>query len=240
MNWLVEHDKCDSEGDVPSRRDAALRNTPANVLDQMAIKDGRNDFKIAMKEHIWGTYGSTGNGRLKWLRLCECSTTHLENIITTQHHIQELTKRIIVALLAERYAKSDNEEAEEVIRLGREHPLNPEEKQRLMTAIVKTIQGEAKNRGDTITLSQLAGDPEEVARQIISKDCEKIEDDVLVYGSSVLVYCTKHLRPHSTGWCSVPPSGKVKLDALTVEEAYAECRSKGFALYEDRKDDSNE
>ncbi len=46
------------------------------------------------------------------------------------------------------------------------------------------------------------------------------------------VYCSQHLRPHTTGWCTVSNEDKVPLAAKTRGEAYAECRAKGLRLLE--------
>jgi hypothetical protein len=45
------------------------------------------------------------------------------------------------------------------------------------------------------------------------------------------VYCRSHLRPHSTGWCSVPTYHKVALDAETIEDALTEVRSYGWLIH---------
>ncbi len=58
-------------------------------------------------------------------------------------------------------------------------------------------------------------------------------DDFTVFGDCV-VYCNQHLAPHRTGWCTVNPKNKTKLDATEVDAAAAdECRAKGFKLYSD-------
>lgn len=64
------------------------------------------------------------------------------------------------------------------------------------------------------------------------------EKDAEVFGESALVYCKSHMRPHGTGWCSVDPNEKIKLDATEREAAYAECRAKGYELYDDLKKSS--
>lgn len=56
------------------------------------------------------------------------------------------------------------------------------------------------------------------------------------------VYCDQHLRPHRTGWCTVPPANKVPLDipdegcdGSQEDAAYALCRAMGVDIYgEDR------
>lgn len=45
------------------------------------------------------------------------------------------------------------------------------------------------------------------------------------------VYCTQHLRPHSTGWCTVAAQDKKPLKATTAEEAYAEVIANGWEVY---------
>lgn len=37
---------------------------------------------------LWGTYGRNGNEKLQWKRLEELTSTHLQNILLTQKHIQ--------------------------------------------------------------------------------------------------------------------------------------------------------
>jgi hypothetical protein len=51
------------------------------------------------------------------------------------------------------------------------------------------------------------------------------------FGVKVIVYCASHMRPHFTGWCTVPNSEKVQLDAIDLNSAYPECREKGYDLY---------
>lgn len=60
---------------------------------------------------------------------------------------------------------------------------------------------------------------------------KKPED--LVFGEGRWVYCTQHVNPHTTGWCTVPAREKILLDATERGEAVAECRQKGYRLYDD-------
>lgn len=48
------------------------------------------------------------------------------------------------------------------------------------------------------------------------------------------VYCKQHLRPHSTGWCTVHASDKVALKATTSEAAYDEVRANGWTIFQER------
>lgn len=59
-------------------------------------------------------------------------------------------------------------------------------------------------------------------------------EDAKAFGVDAWVYCKSHLRPHSTGWCTAFVKDKILLDAKDREAAYAECRAKGYELYNDR------
>jgi hypothetical protein len=63
---------------------------------------------------------------------------------------------------------------------------------------------------------------------------EMTEDSLLKSGDSHLgawVYCKQHLRPHSTGWCTVHADEKIPLDAKTREEAYEETIARGLHIF---------
>lgn len=47
----------------------------------------RASFDDLKKIARWGTFGPSGNDPLKWVKLIDCSTEHLEAILKTQHHI---------------------------------------------------------------------------------------------------------------------------------------------------------
>jgi len=49
-------------------------------------------------------------------------------------------------------------------------------------------------------------------------------EDYKTFGED-FVYCRQHLRPHSTGWCTVSVSEKIALGVPTTEEAYKKCES---------------
>lgn len=59
------------------------------------------------------------------------------------------------------------------------------------------------------------------------------KEDSRYFGENVWIYCDQHMRPHLTGWCTVSNRNKVALKATTQNEAYAECRERGFDLYSD-------
>lgn len=55
-------------------------------------------------------------------------------------------------------------------------------------------------------------------------------EDEKEFGRNRLVYCKEHLRPHSTGWCSVGNRHKVALNSIHPKEAYEECKIRGFKI----------
>jgi len=57
-----------------------------------------------IKQHMqWGTYGPNGSDPLTPVRLIDCDTNHLENIIATQSHLTLLHYHVIMAILRGRY-----------------------------------------------------------------------------------------------------------------------------------------
>lgn len=58
-------------------------------------------------------------------------------------------------------------------------------------------------------------------------------EDTAHFGEDTIVYCSQHLRPHRTGWCTVNVANKIALEAQTIELAYDECIRKGLKLYGD-------
>ena len=59
----------------------------------------------------------------------------------------------------------------------------------------------------------------------------EVTDDARTFGADAWVYCKSHVGPHSTGWCTVPVSDKVKLDAKDRVAAVAECKTKGLKIF---------
>jgi hypothetical protein len=59
------------------------------------------------------------------------------------------------------------------------------------------------------------------------------EEDDTTFGVK-FVYCNQHLSPHSTGWCTVYNYNKIPLDAQILDEAFLECKAKGYKLYNDK------
>lgn len=55
-------------------------------------------------------------------------------------------------------------------------------------------------------------------------------EDERVFGD-VWVYCSQHMRPHRTGWCTVSARDKTKLDATNAPDAYAECKERGLEIF---------
>lgn len=53
----------------------------------------------------------------------------------------------------------------------------------------------------------------------------------LDFGKDVWVYCSQHMRPHTTGWCTVSVRDKTLLNSTSYEDAVVECEKRGFELY---------
>lgn len=86
--------------------------------------------------------------------------------------------------------------------------------------------------GDSLTISATLDYVTKRMRELIPKP-EIVAEDEIAFGQC-FVYCDQHLRPHTTGWCSVSSKNKIPLNAKTIEEAYEECKHKGFKLHEIR------
>ena len=56
----------------------------------------------AKEKMLWVTYGKPRKKRIKWVKLQDCSTEHLQAILTTQHQIDKIFKTIIKAILEDR------------------------------------------------------------------------------------------------------------------------------------------
>lgn len=64
---------------------------------------------------------------------------------------------------------------------------------------------------------------------------ERQRRDDVVFGVDQQIYCSQHLRPHNTGWCTVDVNYKVGLGIPTnsrnaLEKAADKCRMLGLRL----------
>jgi predicted RNA-binding protein with PUA-like domain len=57
-------------------------------------------------------------------------------------------------------------------------------------------------------------------------------EDEIGFGRKQWIYCSQHMAPHLTGWCTVSNRNKTKLDAQNRKDAYNECKRSGLKLYE--------
>lgn len=60
-------------------------------------------------------------------------------------------------------------------------------------------------------------------------------DDARKWGERAIIYCRSHMRPHETGWCTVPVTDKLKLHAADLATADDECRRFGLPLFSDKQ-----
>ena len=59
-------------------------------------------LELAMERMFWGTYGKERKHECRWVRLLDCSTEHLNNILRTQYQISASMRSVINAILSER------------------------------------------------------------------------------------------------------------------------------------------
>ena len=57
--------------------------------------------------------------------------------------------------------------------------------------------------------------------------------DYAIFGADQWVYCSQHLRPHLTGWCSVWHRDKIGLCVSGEDEAYQKCKRMGLQIYKE-------
>lgn len=60
--------------------------------------------RYIIENHQWGTRGVDGKLPLRVVKLVDCDSEHLKNILRTQSHISSLTTLVITAILMERKA----------------------------------------------------------------------------------------------------------------------------------------
>jgi hypothetical protein len=63
-----------------------------------------NDFETIKNKLMWLTSGRTGKEK-KWVKLIDCDTEHLENIIYNVPTLYPITKRVILSILHDRWKK---------------------------------------------------------------------------------------------------------------------------------------
>ena len=64
----------------------------------------KDDFETIKSKLKWQTRGRTGTEN-RWIRLIDCDTEHLENIIYNVPKLYPITKRVILSILHERWKK---------------------------------------------------------------------------------------------------------------------------------------
>ena len=47
----------------------------------------KKETDIEGADTLWGTYGKSGRDPIKYVRLCDCETDHLQNILKTEKHL---------------------------------------------------------------------------------------------------------------------------------------------------------
>lgn len=61
-----------------------------------------SSLEEAKKKMLWGTYGKPRKKRVKWVKLIDCTTEHLQAILKTQYQLDSTFKTIIQSILQDR------------------------------------------------------------------------------------------------------------------------------------------
>ena len=62
----------------------------------------RSDFEIIKSKLLWGTYGKEGDKAFKWVKLIDCETEHLKNIIINVTRLSSIHRAVIIDILIDR------------------------------------------------------------------------------------------------------------------------------------------
>lgn len=83
----------------------------SNVLPDHSINEHFNievlDYEVVKAHACWGTFGFDGKGPLRWVKLVDCDTEHLQNILKTQPQIPSHYLMAIKDILKERKNHAD-------------------------------------------------------------------------------------------------------------------------------------
>jgi len=60
------------------------------------------EFEEAKQKIYWGTYGRPPTFPVRWVKIIDCTTEHLGNILRTQHHIYKQMREVIEDILEKR------------------------------------------------------------------------------------------------------------------------------------------
>lgn len=64
-----------------------------------------DDFETIKSKLKWQTRGRTGTETMHWVKLIDCETDHLENILYNVQMLFPITKRVILSILKDRWKK---------------------------------------------------------------------------------------------------------------------------------------
>jgi cytochrome b len=79
-----------------------LKNAGYPIVVLPHVKPGECSAADVIDKHTWGTLGQKGVKPYKEVRLVDCSTEHLKNILRTEAQITPLTALVIMAILLDR------------------------------------------------------------------------------------------------------------------------------------------
>jgi len=64
-----------------------------------------DDFEKIKNKLLWCTRGKDGKSPAYWVKLADCDTNHLENIITEMKYVHPITKKVIISIIKDRWKK---------------------------------------------------------------------------------------------------------------------------------------
>jgi hypothetical protein len=87
------------------------------------------DFEHEKNTALWGTYGKNSDQPLRWKKLVDCDTDHLQNILRTQKHIYRTVYfDYIVSILKDRGETPAEYSHEAYLEFERKWWLNADER----------------------------------------------------------------------------------------------------------------
>jgi hypothetical protein len=79
-------------------------NCLTTLVEDFSLSD-KDSFSRVRSRLLWGTYGKNGDQPLKVVRLIDCETTHLKQILKTVIDITPIYKKVITSILKSRAKK---------------------------------------------------------------------------------------------------------------------------------------
>jgi len=96
--WMMRVGITDNGEPEISLSRAAFSN---KYLTELCDLDRHTTFQEVKNKLRWGTYGVDGVNDLKWVKLVDCDSNHLQMILNTQF-LNDITSKVIKSILNDR------------------------------------------------------------------------------------------------------------------------------------------